>query len=136
MDGTTLTQTANAATSRAARRAPCVLVVDDEPSIREFLAFVLADEGFTVLTAGDGNEALAIAQQTPPDVVLTDLMMPGADGYHLINGLREQRVPVRAIIAMSAVHTVGVRVPRADLFVAKPFQIEQIVTSIRALLAE
>jgi two-component system response regulator MprA len=113
---------------------PSILVVDDEPSIREFLAFVLADEGFRVSTAANGNEALEAARRNPPDVVLTDLMMPVLDGYQLIDGLRRDRIPVRAIIAMSAVHSAGDRDPRADLFFAKPFQVDQIVAGVRALL--
>ena len=113
---------------------PSILVVDDEPAIREFLTFVLSDEGFRVLTAPDGREALAVARARRPDVVLTDLMMPVSDGYELIKNLRASHVPVRAIIAMSAVHTAGERDPRADLFVAKPFQVDQIVASVRALL--
>jgi DNA-binding response OmpR family regulator len=112
---------------------PAVLIVDDEPSIREFLAFVLEDEGFDVATAADGHEALQTAKARPPDIVLTDLMMPVVDGYELISGLRREGVPVRAIIAMSAVQSGGRCIP-ADLFVAKPFQVEQVVASVRALL--
>ena len=121
--------------TRAEREPPTVLVVDDEPSIREFLAFVLEDEGFRVATAGDGREALDVAKRQPPDVVLTDLMMPVADGYELINGLRREQIPVRAIIAMSAVNVAGDRAPAADLFVPKPFEVEQIITSLQALLS-
>jgi two-component system, OmpR family, response regulator len=113
---------------------PAVLIVDDEPSIREFLAFVLEDEGFEVATAADGRQALQQAREHPPDVVLTDLMMPVVDGYELINGLRREGVPVRAIIAMSAVQAAADCPPAADLFVSKPFQIEQIIASVRALL--
>jgi CheY-like chemotaxis protein len=119
----------------AERDRPCILVVDDEPSIRDFLAFVLQDEGFDVHTASNGREALDVAKQSPPDVVLTDLMMPVVDGYELINGLREERIPVRAIIAMSAVSIAGDRGPNADLFISKPFEIEQILTSVQALLS-
>jgi CheY-like chemotaxis protein len=117
------------------RKALTILVVDDEPSIRNFLAFILEDEGFQVSTAGDGQEALRMAKQAPPDVVLTDLMMPIVDGYELIKGLREAHIPVRAIIAMSAVSIAGDRSPDADLFLAKPFEIEQILSSVQALLA-
>lgn len=122
-------------TAPTERDRPCILVVDDEPSIRDFLAFVFTDEGFTVTTAGNGREALALAKQTAPDVVLTDLMMPVADGYELINGLREEQIPVRAIIAMSAVAIAGNRSPNADLFVSKPFEVEQILSSVQALLS-
>jgi CheY-like chemotaxis protein len=119
----------------AERYSPSILVVDDEPSIRDFLAFILEDEGFRVSTAGNGQEALTLAKQAPPDVVLTDLMMPVVDGYELIDGLREAQIPVRAIIAMSAVTVAGDRSPNADLFVSKPFEIEQILKSVQALLS-
>ena len=114
---------------------PTILVVDDEPSIRDFLAWVLEDEGFRVTTAGDGREALAVAKEQPPDVILTDLMMPVLDGYQLIDGLRREQIPVRAVIAMSAVHVAADRTPPADLFVSKPFEVEQILASVQALLS-
>jgi CheY-like chemotaxis protein len=117
------------------RNPPSILIVDDEPSIRDFLAFVLADEGFRVSTAGNGREALDLAKQAPPDVVLTDLMMPVADGYELIDGLREEQIPVRAIIAMSAVAIAGSRSLNADLFVSKPFDIELILKCVQSLLS-
>ena len=112
-----------------------VLVVDDEPSIRDFLAFALEDEGFRVTTAGDGREALDLVKRSPPDVVLTDLMMPAVDGYELIDGIRQQNLPVRAIIAMSAVSIAGAREPNADLFLSKPFDVDQILASVQALLS-
>ncbi|MGD9893426.1 MAG: response regulator transcription factor [Dehalococcoidia bacterium] len=117
------------------RNPPSILIVDDEPSIRDFLAFVLEYEGFRVSTAGNGQEALDLAKQAPPDVVLTDLMMPVVDGYALINGLREEQVPVRAIIAMSAVSVAGDRNPNADLFVSKPFDIDLMLACVQSLLA-
>src|SRR5687768_7304731 len=79
-----------------------VLVVEDEPSIREMLALVLEDEGLRVVTAGDGIDALRVVEVEPPAVVLTDLMMPRLDGHGLIERLRAARVPVKGIIAMSA----------------------------------
>ena len=134
MDSITLDRAEADATQLAGPPEPSVLVVDDEPSIRAFLASALEDEGFNVLTAADGSEALQVARRRPPDVVLTDLMMPRCDGYQLIDGLRQDRVPVHAIIAMSAVHTAAERNPPADLFLPKPFPIEQVVASVRALL--
>lgn len=117
------------------RDAPTILVVDDEPSIREFLAWVLKDEGFNVTTAGDGREALDVAKRNPPDVVLTDLMMPVLDGYALIDGLRREQIPVRAVIAMSAVNVPADRTPPGDLFLAKPFEVEQVLASVQSLLS-
>ncbi|MGH2587712.1 MAG: response regulator transcription factor [Dehalococcoidia bacterium] len=109
--------------------------MDDEPSIRDFLAFILTDEGFCVETACDGQQALDLARRSPPDVLLTDLMMPGVDGYGLIDGIRAQHIPVRAIIAMSAIWTAAERTPDADLFLAKPFEIDEVLASVQALLA-
>lgn len=128
---------ANRAPARATveRPPPSILIVDDEPSIRDFLAVVLNDEGFHVSTAGNGREALDLAKQAPPDVVLTDLMMPVADGYTLIDGLREAQIPVRAIIAMSAVSVAGNRSPNADLFISKPFDVELMLSCVQSLLS-
>jgi DNA-binding response OmpR family regulator len=134
MEGAAVSERQEVRSGREMQGHPSILVVDDEPSIREFLSFVLGDEGFRVSTAADGIEALEAARQSPPDVVLTDLMMPGLDGYGLINGLRRNHVPVRAIIAMSAVHTAQDRNLRADLFIAKPFHIDQIIAAVHALL--
>ena len=111
-----------------------ILVVDDEPAIREMLGVVLEMEGFNVVTAGDGIDALQVVARQAPAVVLTDLMMPNLDGYGLIDRLRAARVPVRGIIAMSAGSIAGERPPQADLFIAKPFDIEQVVKSIFSLL--
>ena len=113
-----------------------VLVVEDEPGIRDFLSLVLAEEGFRVTTAGDGLEALRLVEREPPAIVLTDLMMPRLDGYGLIARLRAARLPVRGIIAMSAVGAAGQEPLGADLFLAKPFAIEQLLTSIHRLLVD
>lgn len=58
-----------------------VLVVDDEPTIRDMLAQMLALEGYTPITAADGRQALEVVRQTPPDVIVLDLMMPVMDGW-------------------------------------------------------
>ena len=110
-----------------------VLIVEDEPSVREFLAFVLADEGFRVRTAGDGCDALAAVEQERPDVVLTDLMMPRMDGYELIARLRREQLVGHGIIAMTAVVPARHRAPQADLILAKPFNIDYVVESIHSL---
>jgi CheY-like chemotaxis protein len=123
------------ARSTVERTPPSILIVDDEPSIRDFLAVVLNDEGFRVSTAGNGQEALDLAKQAPPDVVLTDLMMPVADGYELIDNIRAHQIPVRAIIAMSAMSIAGQRSPNADLFVSKPFDVELILNCVQSLLS-
>jgi len=78
-----------------------VLIVDDESSARGALSEILTDEGFKVRTAADGFRALAAAKEFAPDVVLTDLKMPGMDGLTLLHRLREEQ-PESAIILMTA----------------------------------
>ncbi len=78
-----------------------VLVVDDESSARSALSEILTDEGFKVRTAADGFRALAAAREFAPDVVLTDLKMPGMDGLTLLHRLREEQ-PETAIVLMTA----------------------------------
>ncbi len=113
-----------------------ILVVDDEPAVRQMLELILAAEGFRVTSSTDGVDALRAVEAALPAVVLTDLMMPRLDGHGLIARLRTAQVPVRGIIAMSAVDVAAARPPGADLFIAKPFDIDQLVASIVALLAD
>jgi len=75
-----------------------VLVVDDEPDIREFLADVLTDAGFQVVTANDGDTALSLIRERAPDLISLDLVMPRKSGIHLMHELRRNpswsRIPV------------------------------------------
>jgi CheY-like chemotaxis protein len=84
-------------------RDKTVLVVDDEPIVRDYLAQVLRDAGFNVVTAGDGEEALAIIHQRPPDFISLDLVMPRMSGHKLLYELRKDkdlaRIPVVIVTA-------------------------------------
>lgn len=109
------------------RRKPVVLVVDDEPSILEIVQEVLEDEGFSVLTARDGREGLAVALHKRPSVIITDLMMPGLNGRvlreRLMRDPRTARIPV---LLMSAAYN-----PQPDdafvAVIAKPFSLDELV---------
>jgi CheY-like chemotaxis protein len=104
---------------------PLVLVADDEPGIRDFLAGTLADAGFRVVSATNGHEALAAVRQERPAAVVTDLMMPGMTGWELCAALRADAATARLpVIAMSAVAPDGVA---ADAFLAKPFALEALL---------
>ena len=70
-----------------------VLVVDDEPMVREVLSRYLRRDGFEVATAADGEEALVRFDETEPDLVLLDLMLPRVDGYEVFRRLRERARP-------------------------------------------
>jgi CheY-like chemotaxis protein len=80
-----------------------VLVVDDEPNVRDYLAQILLDAGFNVITAGDGSEALDIIQRDPPDFISLDLVMPRKSGHKLLYELRKDRhlskIPVLIVTA-------------------------------------
>src|ERR1700691_1879750 len=84
-----------------------ILVVDDEPSARSGLQKLLLSEGFRVDVAADGTSAMAIAVETPPDVVVTDLKMPKMDGVTLLGKLREQEgdLPVIVVTAFGDVNS-------------------------------
>ena len=80
-----------------------VLVVDDEPNVRDYLAQILRDAGFQVQTAGDGEEALEIIRTAPPDFISLDLVMPRKSGHKLLYELRKDRklsgIPVLIVTA-------------------------------------
>lgn len=110
-----------------------VLVVDDEPMVRDTLGQFLAEEGYVVDTAVDGADALDRVRAAKPDAILLDLMMPGMNGRQFLQALREdpeyQQVPV---LIMTAVHGLEVNLSTigASEVVEKPFQIEDLLNKV------
>ena len=80
-----------------------ILVVDDEPNVRDYLANLLEDAGFNVITAGDGHEALTIIKEKRPDFISLDLVMPKKSGHKLLYELRKDqdlsKIPVVIVTA-------------------------------------
>lgn len=118
-----------------------ILVVDDESTITMVLDQVLTDEGFQVVTAGDGGEALAIASQPPlPDLVLVDLHMPGVNGKDFIGGLHAdpalKGIPV--IVVTGAVPYERDYPPSGtyQALISKPFDLEDLVRQVRRVLQD
>ncbi len=117
--------------------APDVLVVDDEPQVREIVASYLEREGFAVRTAADGTEALAELARQRADLVVLDLMLPGVDGLTVLRQLRESgdEVPV---IVLSARGRESERVAGlelgADDYLAKPASPREVAARARAVL--
>jgi CheY-like chemotaxis protein len=111
--------------------APIVLVVDDDPAVRQLLVDLLWGEGFVVRQAADGEEALLTLEATPIHVVLSDVRMPRLDGPGLVEALRRggSRVPV---VLMSA-HYHGGDLPGVH-FVPKPFAIDHLVRTLLRLV--
>lgn len=110
-----------------------VLVVDDEPMVRETLGQVLEDEGYVVDTAIDGETALQKVYAARPDAILLDLMMPGMNGRQFLQALRDQpdyaNVPV---LMMTAVHGLNVNLQTlgASEVVEKPFNVDELLNKI------
>lgn len=113
-----------------------ILVVDDEPSIVNVLAYNLKRAGYQVLVARDGTEALAQARQGRPDLVILDLMLPGLDGLEVCRILRRERdVPVIMLTARDAEidRVVGLELG-ADDYVVKPFSVRELMARIKNVL--
>lgn len=115
-------------------RYPCVLVVDDQADIRQALEYLLGEEGFEVLTAENGAEALATLSERPVDLILLDQMMPVMDGREFVAALRA-RPPLAAIpvIVLSAVPMLqpDALPPVFGGFFTKPFDIDALVRAVR-----
>jgi two-component system response regulator MprA len=114
-----------------------ILVVDDEPSVRDALERALKAQHFVVITAADGRQALEAIADERPELVLLDVLMPVMDGFEACRRLRElgDRTPVLMLTARDAV---GDRVEGldagADDYVVKPFALEELLARCRALL--
>ncbi len=116
--------------------ARTILVVDDEPTLRETLAEALDADGFQVVTAADGREALARCREHRPDLVVLDLMLPELSGIEVCRILRQESgVPILMLTAKSSEidKVVGLELG-ADDYVTKPFSLRELTARIRALL--
>lgn len=115
---------------------PIVLVVDDDPSIRESLSRELRAAGYDAVTAADGRAALAAFRVHVPELVLSDLAMPVADGFALISAVRAvSRTPI-IVLSVRGADAEKVRALDlgADDFVTKPFSVPELLARIRAQL--
>jgi len=113
-----------------------VLVVDDDPELRTLLAEYLADVGFVVDLAGDGEQMRRAMHRALPDVIVMDLMLPGADGLTLTREIRAtSNVPILMLSARGEEidRVVGLEVG-ADDYLAKPFSPRELLARLRALL--
>ena len=114
-----------------------LLVVDDEPNIRELLSTSLRFAGFEVVAAANGREALAAAEESQPDLAVLDVMLPDMDGFTVTRRLRAagKHFPVLFLTARddTADKVTGLTVGGDD-YVTKPFSLDEVVARIRAVL--
>jgi len=117
-----------------------LLLVDDEPGLREAVQAYLCDSGFTVEVATNGQEGWDKLQQDIPDLVITDIMMPEVDGYQLLKQMREdprlKSIPVVFLTArgMTSDRIQGYQA-RCDAYISKPFDPDELVAVVENLLA-
>ncbi|GAA4191626.1 response regulator transcription factor [Streptosporangium oxazolinicum] len=114
-----------------------VLVVDDEPNIRELLSEALELNGFAVRTAADGRRALEAVARERPDIIVLDVMMPGLDGFVVARRLREAG-DSPLLLFLTAKDAVSDRIAGltagGDDYVTKPFSLEEVVLRLRAIM--
>jgi two-component system response regulator VicR len=114
--------------------AGTILVADDDDTILGLVAYLLEDEGYRVLRASDGAEALACAQREAPDLVLTDIMMPRMTGVELLARLRAAPALAVPVILMSAVTRAPNPLPPRTAFLPKPFELAALLELVSRLL--
>ena len=113
-----------------------ILVVDDEISLQETLAYNLKKQGYDVKTIGDGAEAIELAREWSPELIILDVMLPGLDGFEICRILRqEMTTPILMLTARDDEidRVVGLEVG-ADDYLAKPFSMRELIARVKALL--
>ena len=118
---------------------PVILTADDDPDIRELLAFRLERSGYTVLQAVDGEEALALALEHRPDLAVLDVMMPKMDGFEVVRRLRAEEATKGMPIIMLTARAQDSDVEEgfdagADDYLRKPFSPQELRARVQAIL--
>ena len=112
-----------------------VLIVDDDPDILQTLALCLSTEGYSVVMAANGKEALDLLEQQDPSAILLDLMMPVMDGWQFVAELESRglrHAPILILSADRAVHGHAVKL-RASGHLAKPFDLDELLGKVQQL---
>lgn len=118
---------------------PRVLIADDDRDILELVAFRLGHAGYETITADDGAEALRLAREQQPDLVVLDVMMPKKDGYEVMRALRTDQATRRTPVILLTARAQESDVSRgfeagADDYVRKPFSPQELTARVQAIL--
>jgi CheY-like chemotaxis protein len=126
----------DAAEAKGRRKRASILVIDDDPDVRNFIVATLEEQGYRVSDASDGAQGLAAAERSPPDLVILDFIMPGLSGAEVASRLLEQRPDQRILFVSGYSETDAVKrvAPDAPLL-AKPFRAETLDKAVRGALA-
>ncbi|HKD33721.1 MAG TPA: response regulator [Gaiellaceae bacterium] len=119
--------------------SPVVLIVDDDPRLREYVRVNLEMEGYAVREAGNAEEGLNVLEESSPDLVLLDVMMPGVDGWEMLRRVQERHgvgaIPVIMFSGKIEEQEAGEAASRgAQGFVGKPFSPQQLIDQTKQLL--
>ena len=124
--------------AHASGRQQCVLLVEDDPALRRYLEVVLERAGYSVISAGDGLEAMKSLLAEPVDVVVTDALMPNLDGYELCRFVRNSQhlahLPIILLSALDPKNTTD-ESEQVNAFLAKPVSPEDLLGCISKLAA-
>ena len=113
-----------------------ILLVDDDPNIRQLVNLYLEKEGFEVLMADRGDEAVKVFRATPPSLILLDVMLPGMDGWQVCREIRKiSNIPIIMLTAKDETFdkVLGLELG-ADDYIVKPFDMKELVAHIKAVL--
>ncbi len=118
------------------KEKPNILVVDDDPNISRLEQLYLEKEGYEVRVAADGNDAIEAFRKLPPDMVLLDVMLPGADGYEVLRTIRKSsEIPVIMVTAKGETFDKVLCLELgADDYIVKPFDGKEMVARVKAVL--
>ena len=133
-------KSAAAAAAAAAASSPLVMIVDDSLTVRKITGRLLAREGFEVVTAKDGLDALQLMGQHTPDAILLDIEMPRMDGFEFAKTVKADanlaHIPIIMITSRTAEkHRARARELGVEVYLGKPYQEEELLRSLRELLA-
>jgi two-component system, chemotaxis family, chemotaxis protein CheY len=118
-----------------------ILVIDDDPSLRRSMRKVLERSGHEVIEAEDGDKGMRLVREVPPDLVVTDLLMPEKEGIETIQELRAEfpEIPIVAVSGAGSVEEGGplldAQLFGADATLSKPFEVEELVETVTRVLA-
>lgn len=114
-----------------------ILVVDDEPDVRESVKMILGREGYRVVTAVDGDDCLKILHDLSPDLILLDIMMPGIPVKDVVEQIKDIKIAFLSVVRISEARKQGLcRQDNVVDFIQKPFDVEEFIRRVELILNE
>jgi len=114
---------------------PLILAVDDEPNILKMISVNLSLEGYKIITASDGESALTLFNEYSPDLIILDIMMPGIDGFEVIDRIRKlgSSIPIIILSGRDDINSLRDALEKgADDYINKPFNIHLLLARVRS----